>query len=478
MSNSARNPFALVIHGHGENLKTEPWRENRYKLMEEMQTGRSSAVDIIDTVQSSRASSHFGFLMENLYLLEATFTDVDVVRLENDILSQLEKIGALKILYSHLSGTVKSPTALDLCDEPLEDHVNEACADIKVIQSLKKEKRRSIQDRASSKPFAKTIDKNISKINSSATKASKSRSRRRQSIARNEVEMAKAVKSVVDLEQIRRVLEEETKQVASLSTWAEAAGLTKIVLQKKLHFGWYCRDELLRSTYSLILYLARNYRGYGVPFEDIIQAGKLGVLKGAERFDHTRGLRFSTYVQFWIRKSMSTLLMLHSRGIRTPYGLNKSINLIQKARKALSYSNMRNPDDKEIANFTGLTLAKISSASKCLRVVGSTDRQVGNGIIGNFLEFIPDLSIGEPMETVMRKELVQGLQNLLESLETRERVVLILRFGLDKEQRRMSMEEIGRVFNVSKEWIRKIERTALAKLRDQESLKLLSQYYK
>ncbi|XP_047327316.1 RNA polymerase sigma factor sigC [Impatiens glandulifera] len=479
--NSARNPFALVISGHGENVKTEPWnwREDRYKMIEEMQTGRSSPVDLLDTVQSSRTSSHFGFLMENLYLLEATFTDVDVVRLENDILSQLERIGALKVFNSRLSGNVESPTALDLCDEPLENHVEEGCADIKVIQSRKKEKRKSIHDRVSSKPYAKTIDKNISKINSSASKASKSRSRRRQSIARNEVEMAKAVKLVINLEQIKSVLEEETGQVASLTTWAEAAGLKKKVLQQQLHFGWYCRDELLRSTHSLISYLARNYRGHGVPYEDLIQEGRLGVLKGAERFDHTRGYRFSTYVQFWIRKSMSTLLMLHSRGIRIPYGLNKAISRIHKARKALRYSNMRNPDDEEIANFTGLSLTKISSADKCLRVVGSTDEQMGNGINGNFLEFIPDLSMEEPLEAVMRQELVHDLQSLLEGLETREKEVLTLRFGLDKnkQQQRMSLEEIGRVFDVSKEWIRKIERSAMAKLREEENLKLLTQLY-
>ncbi|KAJ9701907.1 hypothetical protein PVL29_003915 [Vitis rotundifolia] len=280
---------------------------------------------------------------------------------------------------------------------------------------------------------------------------------------------------VANLERIRATLEEESGHVASLSNWAEAAGVDKKVLQQQLQFGWYCRDELLRSTHSLVLYIARNYRGMGVAFEDILQAGNLGVLQGAERFDHTKGFRFSTYVQYWIRKSMSTLVARHARGVKIPFTLNRAIGQIQKARKALYKSHGRYPDDNEIAKFTGLSLAKIRSAGNCLRVVGSTDQSFQDCWGATILEFTPDTSIKSPEEGFMQQCKRKDIHNLLKGLDPRERQILVLRYGFGEQQRK-SLEEIGRLFNVSKEWIRKLEKTALAKLRDEEICQNLRHY--
>lgn len=432
-------------------------------------------------------ASQFSLLMKNLDKLEKIFSDSDVISLERDILQQLKRLGALRLFHTCLSRTLKSSTLFDFSDAPTqlveETRINESVNDHEgkvVVQSGKKEQRRLRRKRA----LEKGNDSSMLDLSLESVPGNKISSQRRASIPRkkklkivkNEAEMSSGVKLVADLEKVRTMLGEETGQVASLNSWAEAARVEKKILQQHLHRGWRCRDELLRSTRSLVVFIAKNYRGLGVAFEDLIQAGNFGVLQGAERFDQSRGYKFSTYVQYWIRKSMSMLVARHARGVRIPFMLSKVIYQVHKARKSLSSSHGKHPDDNEIAKFTGLSIAKIASASKCLRVVGSIDQKLGEGISAKYLEVMPDTSIMSPEETVLRQQMIQDVYTLLNGLETRERQVVILRFGVGNHQRK-SLEEIGRLFCVSKEWIRKIERTALTKLRKKgNSLQNLSHY--
>ncbi|XP_057480991.1 RNA polymerase sigma factor sigC [Actinidia eriantha] len=515
---SGRVSFAFSISWQSENLYNDPPKAHRCSFSPQTLENDCSemegikrnivktshgGIDMLDdnihmpigddkisfpySLQATKAS-RFGLLLENLDMLEATFADSNVGKLESDILTQLERLGALKLFHACLSRTLKSPIFFDISDSPsqlIKQPPLEGTVDVHVgkliVHSRKKEKRKSTSERALQKAsvlalHSKPIQKDFRTSDlSSAKRPSKARSRRL-CVASNEAEMSRGVKLVEDLEIIKTMLEKETGQVASLSSWAEAVGVDAKVLQQRLHFGWCCRDELLRSSRSLVVYLARNYRGLGVAIEDLIQAGNFGVLQGAIRFDHTKGYRFSTYVQYWIRKSMSTWVERHSRGIRIPRTLRKAINQIQKARKALNSSHMKYLDDEEIAKFTGLSLAKITSASKCLRVVGSIDQKMGDWVnSAKFLECTPDTSIKSPEEVVMRQHMTKDLHDLLETLEPRERQVLVHRFGLGDHQRK-SLEEIGRLFHVSKEWIRKIERTALTKLKDEKSSRNLIHY--
>ncbi|KAJ9701906.1 hypothetical protein PVL29_003915 [Vitis rotundifolia] len=326
--------------------------ENDYSEMEEMKMkiGKCSHGDLFKIVNASQApigedvsasvaglqaskASQFSLLLENLDILEEMFADSNMVRLERDIMVQLGRLGALKLFQIRLSRTLKTSTSFDLFSAPTE-HIRECQTngtvddhlDKVVVRSGKKEERKSKRERALEKadniyafPLpSKTIRKGPGRPSVSTIKRTLNSRSKRLMNAKNEAEMSKGVKLVANLERIRATLEEESGHVASLSNWAEAAGVDKKVLQQQLQFGWYCRDELLRSTHSLVLYIARNYRGMGVAFEDILQAGNLGVLQGAERFDHTKGFRFSTYVQYWIRKSMSTLVARHARGVKIP----------------------------------------------------------------------------------------------------------------------------------------------------------------
>nr|QKY65023.1 truncated plastidic RNA polymerase sigma-subunit 3 [Passiflora auriculata] len=279
-------------------------------------------------------SLRFSLLMENLDVLEKSLADYDELKLERDILLHLRRLGALKLFNTCLSRRLQNSDILDLTNVPIKNieqkNASGAHENLKaevIVRTRKKEERKLRRTRASprdgykatSLPLpSKTIQNDHGNSGISPAKNSLKSKSTRLTITRNEAEMSKGVKMVSDLERIRNTLEEETRQVMSLSRWAEAAGLDKKVLLQQLRFGWYCRDELINSTRSLVLYIARNYRGKGIALDDLLQAGRVGVLQGAERFDHTRGYRFSTYVQYWIRKSMLQTVAQHARGIQLP----------------------------------------------------------------------------------------------------------------------------------------------------------------
>ncbi|XP_010244378.1 PREDICTED: RNA polymerase sigma factor sigC [Nelumbo nucifera] len=517
---SARMSFLSVIPEESETLQKDPLKayacssgtlqpvNNGYAAIGvKMNTSKEFHNSLYDTFEDisiatpedssaflaslqARKISCFSLLMENVEKIEDIFVSSDLIRLEKGILVQLEKLGALNLFHACLSRTVKVSSALNLhsalkecskkylMDGEMSDHVDHI-----TVPSRRKEERKLRREReskrASKKPALKSSPKcgigGPQQSTISIAKRPASAKSRRLMIARNESEMSRAVKEVSCLERIRSNLEEELGRVISFSSWAEAVGLDEKELQQRLHFGWYCRDKLLRSTRSLVVYLARNYRGLGIAFEDLLQAGNFGVLQGAERFDHTRGYRFSTYVQYWIRKSMSTLVAQHSRGVHIPLTLSRAINQIHKTRKSFFNTHGRYPDDDEISKCTGLSVAKVRLAGKCLRVVGSIDQKMGDSLTVKFMEFMPDTSIKTPEDIVMRQHMRKDIHKLLQGLHPRERKVLVLRYGLC-DGRCRSLEEIGRLFNVTKEWIRKIEKAAMTKVRTEEVQRNLSEY--
>ncbi|KAL9832290.1 RNA polymerase sigma factor sigC [Arabidopsis thaliana] len=413
---------------------------------------------------SSRSMLQYNLLAKNLLALEETFVALDSLRMERDIMLQMGKLGAAELFKTCLSRYRGSS-------------ITSCLSDTTELKSKKKARRSSVTaengDQSSLPIGLRTTWNNIDVPR--VRRPPKYR-KKRERISRNETEMSTGVKIVADMERIRTQLEEESGKVASLSCWAAAAGMNEKLLMRNLHYGWYCRDELVKSTRSLVLFLARNYRGLGIAHEDLIQAGYVGVLQGAERFDHTRGYKFSTYVQYWIRKSMSTMVSRHARGVHIPSSIIRTINHIQKARKTLKTSHgIKYAADEEIAKLTGHSVKKIRAANQCLKVVGSIDKKVGDCFTTKFLEFTPDTTMESPEEAVMRQSARRDIHDLLEGLEPREKQVMVLRYGL-QDYRPKSLEEIGKLLKVSKEWIRKIERRAMAKLRDQPNAEDLRYY--
>ncbi|KAK6927313.1 RNA polymerase sigma-70 region 2 [Dillenia turbinata] len=499
---SARVSFLYNVSGDNEALYNDPLKtyscssatqaaETENLSFEELKINvGKKPYGALQMPLKAKTEPHFRLLMETLDMLEETFADTDVIWLEKEILGQLKMLGALKLFQAYLSRSLKSPTVsniFDISNTCIIESEAEGSVDAQrgkvIIHSGKRKERRLRRERALENAHKVSMlslpSKNFSRgprkaSFSSAKQTSKSKKRRHVN-ARNEAQMATGVKEVMKLERIRETWEKEAGRAAGLSSWAEAAGLDEKALQKQLHFGWFCRDELLRCTRSLVIYITRIYRGLGVSFDDLLQAGNLGVLQGAERYDITKGYQFSTYVQYWIRKSMSILVAQHARGIRIPLTLSRAMGPIQKAQRAFHNAHKRYPEDDEIARSTGLSLARIRLARKCSRVVSSIDRKIGDSFNLKLLDIIPDMSIERPEETVIRQHMVEELHELLEQLDSRERHVMVLRYGL-VDHRCRSLDEIGRLFGVSKEWIRKLERTAFAKLRNEEICKNLSHY--
>ncbi|KAL2318166.1 hypothetical protein Fmac_032042 [Flemingia macrophylla] len=439
----------------------------------QMSFGEVSAVS--KKFESFRAS-HFRLLMENLSVLEETFVDSETLRLEKDIILQLEKLGALELFNVCLSRSLGTSLVLGNTNK-VDDSKGKV-----VVQSSKKKENKSRRKRASnattvSSPSLtlKSDQEDLLRFSASFVKRASNTKNKRIVVAKREAEMSKGVKVLAELEKIRTAIEEDTKRVASLSSWAEASGVDEKVLQQLLHHGYYCQDELTRSTRSLVLYLARKYRGMGIALDDLLQAGYVGVLQGAERFDSTRGYKFSTYVQYWIRKSISRMVARYARGIVIPWSLNRAINQIQKTRKAMKSIHKKCPDDYEIAKITGLSLDKIKSASNCLRIVASIDQKVWNCLGVEYMELMPDVTIESPEEGVMKQHMRKDVRDLLKGLTSRERQILTLRFGLNDNQPR-SLQDIGTLFKVSKERIRKIEKKALTKLRSEATTSKLHYY--
>ncbi|KVH89925.1 RNA polymerase sigma-70 [Cynara cardunculus var. scolymus] len=409
---------------------------------------RHDKLTFLTSLQANNISQ-YRLLLENLVVLEDTFADSDVVTLERDILVQLEKLGALRLLRTSFSEIQKHPFSTNSINEGIVKPI---------VPSTRKIQRKSQRERTSKKgngvPMGFRSEaikhKNSRRVNFSSRRSSNSKAGRLK-ITRNEAELSQGVKMVANLERIRMMLEEDTGPMVSFSSWAAAAGIDKKVLLENLQFGWCCRDELLKSTRSLVIYIAKNYNGQGIAFKDLIQ--------------------------YWIKKSLLMLLSRHSREIRIPLTLSKAISQIQKARKALASGDGRWPDDCEVAKFTGLSLAKIGSASNCLRVVGSINQNFSNGIDAKFWECMPDPAAMTPEEILMKQDMMNEIYNRMRDLDARERIVLVLRFGLKGYQRK-TLEEIGRSFGVSKEWIRRIERRALTKLKvdDEETLQSLRHY--
>nr|AKC88687.1 sigma factor [Geranium maderense] len=402
--------------------------------------------------------AQFNLLMENLNILEDTFANSDMLR------------------------SFRASNVLDLYSVPTRNSTKDEHVGRTFVRSAKKDERKSRRERVLENGKKLSSLSLTTKIKgkapqqpsvSSAKRVSHSRSSRRM-IDKNQAEMARGIKVITDLERIRTTLEEETGQIARLSQWAEAAGLDQKVLQQQLHFGWQCRDEILRSTRPLVMYLLRYYRGPGVAFEDLLQAGNLGVLEGAKMFDPDKGCKFSTYIQYWIRKSMSAMATRCKRDVHIPTKLSQVLYQIRRAERALKNGH-NYPENAEIAKFTGISLARIELAMRWPRVVGSTDQKVGDDHNVNILDITPDTSLPRPEEIAMREHMERDIHDLINGLDPKESRVLILRFGFD-DHKPKSLEETGKLCRVSKEWIRQLEKKAMKKLRGQETAKNLKHY--
>jgi RNA polymerase nonessential primary-like sigma factor len=285
-----------------------------------------------------------------------------------------------------------------------------------------------------------------------------------------EIIYGKQVQRMMSLLTEKEKLEQQRGLSVSKLEWADAVGLSEDKLNQILQQGQQAKRKMIEANLRLVVAIAKKYCRRNLEFLDLIQEGSLGLERGVEKFDPTKGYRFSTYAYWWIRQGITRAIAQQARTIRLPIHVTEKLNKIKKTQRELAQKLGRRATTRELADELGWESAQVRSYFQMARHPLSLDVRIGDNRDTELSEMLKD-DEASPEDYATQKLMRQDVREMLEELTPPERQVLSLRFGLE-DGKELSLAKIGRELNLSRERVRQLENRALDRLRRKQPLAL------